>query len=233
MGDPLLLVVAASRYRGDLEDRLTEIFATALSEHEGFCRELLEHLDLVAPDGLEVKTQQSFRAGPARIDLVIRGYDRSGGPTVVVFIESKYNPRKLADSYWFDDDQARRELRALESQPASERRLVALASDRDLRKRLVPDAYEYRLGWREIADLADRAGGTVGWQSQARRSSESVPQRVLLEFWTYLKGDTVGALNEDDLFVLGGLSVRRIASQLSSSTPRRISIGTMRCPTTG
>ncbi len=26
---------------------------------------------------------------------------------------------------------------------------------------------------------------------------------MLLEFWTYLKGDTVGALDEDDLFVLG------------------------------
>ena len=204
MGDPLLLLEAASRYRGDLEDRLTEIFATTLSEHEGFCHQLLLHLGVITPERLEVKTQQSFRDGPARIDLVIRGYDRTGWPTAVVFIESKYNPRKLVDSYWFDDDQAGRQARALGSQPAAERRLVALASDHDLRKRPVPAAYEYRLGWREIGDLANRAGGMDGWQVETRRSNESVAQRVLLEFWSYLKGDAVGALNEDDLFVLGG-----------------------------
>lgn len=204
MGDPLLLLEAASSYRGDQEDRLTEVFATALSEHGALCSELLTRIGiLLSCARYEVKTQQFFPDAPARVDLVIRGYDAAGTATVVVFIESKYNPRKLPNSYWFNDDQAHRQAVALQGQLGQEHRLVAIASDLDLRRRPVPRQYEPRLGWREIAELANLAGGGDGWQADARRATASVPQRVLLEFWTYLKGDTVGALNEDDLFVLG------------------------------
>jgi hypothetical protein len=204
VGDPLLLLEAASSYRGDLEDRLTELFATALSEHDGFCRELLEHIgvrDVLAR--FDVKTQQSFPDGPARVDLVIRGSDDASTPTAVVFIESKYNPRKLPSSYWFRDDQARQQATALAGEPGEDRHLVAIASDPDLLRRLIPDQYVPRIGWRGIAELANRAGGPDGWQADARRPTASVAQRVLLEFWTYLKGDTVGALEESDLDVLG------------------------------
>jgi hypothetical protein len=204
VGDPLLLLEAASSYRGDLEDRLTEVLATALSEHDGFCRALLARVGVLSrPTRLEVKTQESFPDGPARIDVVIRGYSALNTPTVVVFIENKYNPRKLPSPYWFDDDQAGRQVAALSHQPGEEHRLVAIASDIDLRRYDVPDEYAPQIGWREIADLANAAGGADGWQLQARRADEPASQRVLVEFWAYLKGDTVGALDEDDLFVLG------------------------------
>lgn len=204
VGEPLLLLEAASAYRGDLEDRLTELLGTALAEHEGFRNELLSHVGVRPPFAQSsVLTQQSFPEGPARVDLVIRTYDDAGRPVAVIFVENKYNPRKLANPYWFTDEQARRQASVLASQSAAEHRLVAIASDFDLRRLPVPDEYEHKLGWRRIAELADASGGGHGWQTSARRPTTSVPQRVLLEFWTYLKGDTVGALSDDDLETLG------------------------------
>jgi hypothetical protein len=38
MGRPLLLLEAAYSYRENGEDRLTELFATALDAHPGLCR---------------------------------------------------------------------------------------------------------------------------------------------------------------------------------------------------
>jgi hypothetical protein len=206
MGEPLLLLEAASRYRGDLEDRLTELFAVALSEHEGFCREVLTHVGVRAvPPKIRIRTQETFSEGPARVDVVIRGSSDSDDPLVVVFFENKYNPRKLTNSYWFDRVQAKNQAQALRSQPEPDKHLVAVASDRDLHRRRpeIPPQYGQSIGWNQIADLAHRAGGPIGWQTDARRPSAAVPQRILLEFWAYLKGDTVGALDEDDISVLG------------------------------
>jgi hypothetical protein len=225
MGEPLLLLEAASAYRGDLEDRLTELLCTALSEHDGFCRELLARIG-VRSEFLrsEVLTQQSFSEGPARLDLVIRSYDVTNRPLAVVFVESKYTPRKLPNRYWFTDDQARRQAKALASQAADERHLVAIASDYDLRRQPVPAEYEHQLGWRDIAELANSSAGQTGWQEDARQPTVFVPQRVLLEFWTYLKGDTVGALDEDDLQVLGQIvrAEDRSSPSWTPSTPWRM-----------
>jgi hypothetical protein len=204
VGEPLLLLEAASTYRGDLEDRLTELLCTALAEHEAFWNELLTRLGVSERVvRSSVLTQQSFPEGPARVDLVIRAYDDADRPVAVIFIENKYNPRKLPSRYWFTDDQAGRQANALASQPAADHHLVAIASDFDLRRLPVPAEYKHQLGWRDIAELANRSGGSQGWQTNARQSSTCVPQRVLLEFWTYLKGDTVGALTDDDLEALG------------------------------
>ncbi|MGO9960915.1 MAG: hypothetical protein ACLP50_33890 [Solirubrobacteraceae bacterium] len=52
--------------------------------------------------------------------------------------------------------------------------------------------------------LAREAGGDEAWEAKARSPSASQADRLLLEFLTYLEleGDTVGALANDDLFVL-------------------------------
>lgn len=203
MGQPLLLLEAASAYQGDLEDRLTEVLATALSEHAGFCRTFVSHIGVAAEFvRCTVRTQESFSVGPARLDLVIRAFGASDEEVAVLFVENKYNPHKLPDPYWFTEDQACRQRAALASQTAGERHLVAIASDRDLR-RPIPPEYARTLGWRAVAELANISGGEGGWQALARQPSAPASQRILLEFWAYLKGDTVGAIDNDDLETLG------------------------------
>jgi hypothetical protein len=204
MGEPRLLLEAASSYRGDQEDRLTELLAVALHEHSGFCRAMLAECGVNwESTHVDVSTQQTIRAGPARIDLVIRASDAASDRSAVVFIESKYNPDRRSDAYWFDDRQASRQAVALSAQPEAEQHLVAIASEHD-HTRGVPSLYQRPvLGWAAMAELVYRSGGSPGWEIEARGPATPVSQRILLEFWTYLKGDAVGAIDNEDLLALG------------------------------
>jgi hypothetical protein len=204
VGKPRLLLEAASSYRGDQEDRLTELLAVALHEHTGFCSSMLSVCGARwMPSQVEVSTQEDIPEGPARIDLIIRAKSEETGRSAVIFIESNYNPDRQPQPYWFDEQQAKREARALDAQPEMERHLVAVASDHDLASRDVPSQYEHKIRWRQIADLAYSSGGDHGWELKARRPDALASQRILLEFWSYLKGDTVGAIDGDDLLALG------------------------------
>lgn len=208
MGRPSLLLAAASTYRGDLEDRLTEVFAVALSEHDGFCRRFLSRVG-VEPQFVQcaVFTQEWFPLPRARLDVVIRACDSSHQQVAVVFIENKYNPYRHSRPYWFTDEQAGRQHAALASEGTGERHLVAIASDHDLHRGFeVPPQYGRKFGWREVAELAYSAGGERGWEEDARKPDAPAAQRVLLEFWAYLKGDAVGAIEHHDLEALGRIA---------------------------
>jgi hypothetical protein len=213
VGKPLLLLEAASRYRGDQEDRLTEVLAAAMHENADFCGRLLKRWGLnVTPDRYEIATQQTFlvEEGRVRIDLVVRAFDAENEQRAIVFLESKYNPQRSLGARWFDPDQSAKELAALSALDGSaEKRLVAIVSDCDLHHptRLIPGEYDKRvgrLGWREVGDLADEAGGPSDWKVAARAHEAPASQRVLLEFVSYLKGDAMGALNDDDLLAITG-----------------------------
>ena len=211
MGEPLLLIEAASRYRGDLEDRRTELLAVALNEHAAFRDELLRRFDVGATyRTAQIATQRTYRVNDGRdrvrIDLEIRLRDETGHQQAVVFIENKFNPDESPRARWFDENQPRNERAALEQEAGiAAERLAAIVSDCDLDnpRRQVPAEYGRPLGWREVAEVAGIAGGQPGWQNLARETAAPASQRVLLEFWAYLKGDTVGALEDEDLFVLG------------------------------
>lgn len=211
MGEPLLLLQAASRYRGDLEDRRTEILVVGLNDHRGFLEEFLRRAGVHRPwQGAKVRTQQIYRIGDAqkrvRVDVVIRLLTEDGATDTLVFIECKFNPDEDDHAHWFPPEQGPDQLTALWQETAgAERRLVAIVSDCDLENpaRPVPKEYEHVLGWREIAELAGRAGGPGGWQELARDPSAHAKQRVLLEIWAYLKGDVVGALEDEDLVAIG------------------------------
>lgn len=211
MGEPRLLLQAASSYRGDLEDRRTEILVVGLNDHRGFLEEFLRWVGVHEPyQGARVRTQQIYRIDDAqkrvRVDMVVRLLTGEGATGTLVFIECKFNPDEDDHAHWFPPEQGPDQLTALQQEAGgAERRLVAIVSDCDLVNpaRPVPKEYEHVLGWREIAELAGRAGGPSGWQELARDPSATAAQRILLEIWAYLKGDVVGALEDDDLVAIG------------------------------
>jgi len=225
MGSPLLLVEAASRYRGDLEDRRTELLAVALDEHAEFRDQLLRRLGVTdSYERAEVTTQRTYRVGSdrirVRIDLVIRLMGSNGHQEALVFIENKFNPEASPSARWFDDDQAQNQHAALQQEAGdASHRLAAIVSNCDLGhpRRWIPHEYGDALGWREVAELAGLAGGPIGWQVLAREPTAPASQRVLLEVWAYLKGDAVGALEDDDLAALGrtALAWERVVALLS------------------
>ena len=53
-----------------------------------------------------------------------------------------------------------------------------------------------------VEDVANQAGGDLDWRTDARLPSARACDRLLLEFVTYLKGDSVGALEDSDIEVL-------------------------------
>jgi hypothetical protein len=230
LGAPLLLLEAASRYRGDLEDRRTELLAVAFNEHTDFQGRLLERLGATdSHTAAEVTTQETVRGskGTSRIDVLIRLSNEIGGSAGCVFIEVKFNPDNRPDAWWFTPGQASAQRAALdETSRHGSNRLVAIVSDCDLNnpRRPVPDEYDDVIGWREIAELAGESGGPTGWQSLARESTALASQRVLLEVWSYLKGDAVGALEDEDVAALARSGVawdrvdallRRLSEDLS------------------
>ena len=133
MGKPRRLVEAVSSYRGDREDRLTEMLAAALDAHDPFCRLFLTKASVRAsPASVSVHTQASLDGQARLVDLVIRGLDHTPDPLSALFVENKYNPDRQANPYWFTDDQGRRQYTALERELAPERHLIGVASRSDL-----------------------------------------------------------------------------------------------------
>lgn len=189
VGEPLLLLEAASRYQGDLEDRLTEMFAVALDAHDAFCRILVKEAGVKTDAAVfEVRTQQGFDGQPRLVDLVIRCRDEAGLVLATIFVENKYNPGQLIEPYWFSSDQVKRQADALRRQ-RGQRLLIGIASSADVRRRTdIPRQYNRILGWDTVADLAFAAGGGPTWHEDARRPNSPASQRILLEFWTYLVG---------------------------------------------
>jgi hypothetical protein len=84
-----LLVEAGGSYLPGSEDRLTEIMATTLQVHDGFCRFLLAGLGVEDCHGYEVSTQQGFDRQSRLVDIVIYCFEDSGRTLATVFIENK------------------------------------------------------------------------------------------------------------------------------------------------
>jgi hypothetical protein len=215
VGKPLLLTQALRSYSDDLEDRLTEVLATTLEVHEGFCRLLVDRFGLEDRAAhYEICTQKTIGADRTRIDLAITGHDLRGTTSATVFVESKYNPARRLHGYWFHSDQYNRQRAALDRESGT-KLLVGIASASDLDRlsgpeELRPDydptekAYDAVISWNEVVAIARRAGGEPGWEQAARKPDALAAQRVLLEFVTYLnqEGAPMGAVDDDDIFVL-------------------------------
>jgi hypothetical protein len=209
-----LLIEAMYSYGGDREDRLTEVLASVLEVHQDFCRLITGRAGLRCDvERFGVETQVGAPGQRRLVDLVLRGAAADGEIVGSVFVECKYNPQHKPDPYWFTHDQADRQMRALRAEPG-EQRLIGVCSKGDLdrldgpldtRPDFDPRAvYDEVISWSEVRMLAREAGGDEAWEAQARSASASLADRLLLEFLTYLEleGDTMGALANDDLFVL-------------------------------
>jgi hypothetical protein len=209
-----LLIEALYSYGGDREDRLTEVLASVLEVHQGLCRLLADRLGVQAqPERFVIQTQVG-RVGQRRlVDLVLIAQDDQGTPLATIFVECKYNPTRKLEAYWFTQDQADRQRRALDEQPG-QRILAGVCSKGDFDRLTGPPdrrpafdprtAYDQVVTWSEIRDLVVAAGGDPDQKATAGSAAASLPDRLLLEFLTYLdlQGDAVGALTDDDLFVL-------------------------------
>lgn len=209
--EPRLLIDALYSFGGDGEDRLTEVLAVAMKACVPFCRSLLADLGLdLNPTVFAVRTQVGRPGHRRLVDLMLQGFDQRGIPVVTVFLENKYNPDGRDRPYWFSQDQYERQRAALNRQP-SELRLVGVCSDGDL-ERLAQNAPEVRrgleydpradydsvIGWNRVVEIAKTVAAA------AAVTSDSVGERMLHELITYCEreGGEVGALTNDDLFVL-------------------------------
>lgn len=215
MGDPQLLVRALASFVGDREDRLTEVVASVLDGSGEFSRKLMGAFGVeVDASSSRVRTQQTFNGHRKLVDLVMKVDGPSGETIATVFVESKYNPTRRLEPYWFSERQSSEQRAALSVADGEVRRLVAIASRCDLERvdgpvetRLSFDprlAYDVVMSWEEVRDLARDAGGAPGWQHRARLPDARAEQRLLLEFLAYfdMEGDLMGVLDDDDVFVL-------------------------------
>jgi hypothetical protein len=215
VGKPLLLVEAGGSYRPGSEDRLTEIMATTLQAHKGYCRLLLTDLGVDEWHSCKVSTQQGFDDQPRLVDIVIYCFDDSGRTLATVFIENKL------EGYWFSKGQAQRQHKALQDLEGErgKRVLVGIAEDSDLDRsdsgakgplayspRLV---YDRVLVWSEIVDLAQRAGenypqlrGGRDWRDRALDPEAAACQRLLYEFVAYLGEEALAAIDGDAVLAL-------------------------------
>jgi hypothetical protein len=100
---------------------LTEVFAAALDAHQLFCRKVVTETGARAEAAsFEVTTQQGFDRHPRLVDVVINCHDADGDVVATVFVENKYNPRRMIEPHWFSLDQAKRQAAALKRQAASD-----------------------------------------------------------------------------------------------------------------
>jgi hypothetical protein len=210
VGKPLLLVGAAQSYGHDGEDRRTELLATALDTHIGFCRALSTRLQLTPGVRYAIETQH-WASPECRIDLTMKVYGENGERTATIYSEHKI------EGYWFSDGQIQRERSALEREPGDGKRLICVIPAAAMAEltaitstgtdALPSDAFDHALTWEDIVGLIDDAGrnylepwGGPGWSERALSSDAPACQRVLAEFLFYLEGEEkMTSLTEDEI----------------------------------
>jgi hypothetical protein len=232
MSESRLLVEALYSYGGDREDRLTEVLASVLEVNSAFCRRFAKRVGLRGnPPAFTVETQFGPPGHRRLVDLVLRGTDLGGNVVATVFAEHKYNPEAKLEGYWFDPQQAARQRDALTSEPG-EQVLAGVASKADLERLDGPaetrpsfdprDAYDAVISWTDVKELAQRLAREEACDHTARSGVAPSSARMLAEFLAYLEleGDSMGALGNDDLFVLGriGLAEDRVDRLLKRAT---------------
>ena len=212
MGEPLLLLQAASSYRGDLEDRRTAILVVGLNDHRGFLEEFLRWVGVHEPyQGARVRTQQIYRIDDAqkrvRVDMVVRLLTGEGATGTLVFIECKFNPAtRMITLTGFPQSRGLTSSTALQQEAVapsagwSRSSLTATSTirlDPCRRSTSTCSAGVKSPSWR--AAPAGRAGG------KSSRATRAQPRRNA-SCWrsgAYLKGDVAGALEDDDLVAIG------------------------------
>lgn len=209
MGSPRLLIDALRTYAADREDRLTEVFASTLAVNPELCTLIAQKAGVrgkVSRWATETQWQDRL------VDLVLWGFDERERCAITVFVENKYNPTERLHTHWFDPQQTRNQLAALQGQEG-QCRLVGIASRVDTARLDGPpdlrpydprsDGCDLLLSWDEIKDLSFEAGNSPGWPSIGRTERATAGQRLLLEFIRYvdLEENVLGALDEEDVFV--------------------------------
>jgi hypothetical protein len=205
------VALAASSNRHSSENRLTELYGTVLEAHGGFARRVLERVDLPFFEPYRVFTQELLM-GSGKIDLILRGFDSSGGVRTVLYAE-----HKEPGGGW-QEGQPQKYLKDLARETrhgAEGRLLVVVGSRKDLAGRVqkrarariaeaTAEAAQLRAGqrdrrivfttWQEVGGLADAAGQMAAvsagcWRSLAAARDAPAAQRVLLELIWYLEGE--------------------------------------------
>ena len=226
------LALAASSHPNSGEDRLTELYALALEEHQGFASRVFALADLPPSAKYEAYTQEILLDGSGRIDLRVRGLGEDRQPMVVLYAEhkqpgapfqdgqpEKYLPSLRKEAHYSGatprfmvvvgtgDDTGGHLPRRTRSRT---RRTVAQATDEAAR--VDRDREDLVVGrtWQQIANCAELAGrdahdgaDNLDWRAAAERPDAAASQRVLRELLWYFE--------EEGYAVTNGLS----ADQLS------------------
>jgi hypothetical protein len=199
MGRPRLLTEALDYHRGDVEDRVTELFLVTLDAHRDFCRRLLAELGVEADDLSLDMQSQGPEARPKLVDLTIRCRD-GDSEVAVVYFEHKYTPLGAPRKHWFSHTQANEQREVLETKETAPKRvLLGIASEATTNIW----GYDWLKTWAWVTELAHEVGGGDGWPEQALLPDAPASARILLEFVRYMKGDAVGPLIDEDIRALG------------------------------
>lgn len=188
-------LAAALTYFDGSENRLTEIFATVLTVHEGFARALFRRADIDLPDDVrfEAFTQKAVAEG-ARPDMVVRA--RQGS----CLIAQLWSEHKVAGGGFRDmqlDD-----YRDALAKERCEGRLLGIVSE----PRSGSEGAWRMLTWQEVAELANSVGAEWGatsgagrdWRRSALEPTAPARERILHEFIWYIEEENEAVVNPLD-----------------------------------
>jgi hypothetical protein len=192
VGAPRKLVEAAGSYRRASEDRLTELFATTLANHPGFCARVTAAIGMGNGDRYEITTQH-WADPETRVDMRLQSVGRNSETLSVAYVENKI------EGYWFADTQIPRERAGLDTEPAEHRRFACVVTTEQYGQLETANGissatatlrdFDTALTWTDISRLAE-----------ALKPEAPAAQRVLMEFIHYLTEDAMPSpLSREDL----------------------------------
>jgi len=218
------LALAASSHANSSEDRLTELYALALEEHEGFASRVFALADLPPAVKYEAYTQEILVDGSGRLDLRVRGLVLDGEPVSLLYAEHKQ------PGAGFQKEQPEKYLPSLRQEARSSRatpRFMVVVGSGDDTDRHVPTRTRPRtrrrvaradkeavrvderrgslvIGrtWQQIANCAELAGreadageDKLDWRERAEGPGASASQRVLRELLWYFEEEGYAVTN--------------------------------------
>jgi hypothetical protein len=190
------LLDSALTYFDGSENRLTEVFATALEVHEDFARAFFDRVDIELPDDVHFQafTQKAVAEG-ARPDMVVRALQ---GQHLVAQLWSEHK----VGGGGFRDMQLEDYRDAL-ARERSQGRLVGIVAEVESGS----EGSDWRmLTWQQVAELANSVGARWGaangtgrdWRISALEPTAPARERVLHEFIWYIEEENEAVVNPLD-----------------------------------
>lgn len=171
------MVESATLAGGD-EDRLTEVFATAVNSSAELCGRLFSYAGAPSCDRYEVETQPRLSSAQ-RPDMRVVGYGAADAPAAVVWFEHKLRSG-------FSERQREKYAEAISDLPGDQRLLVIV---HDISEIGSADSWT-ELTWQQVAEFAaETAEAAFGpdWRAAILTADVAAKWRLLAELLWYLE----------------------------------------------